>query len=150
MACHCNQQYFLEKSGIEEKFFLSDFVFKNRIYDFLLSRVDHEKRIEQATYSDEFRDNHMSMEPKLMKSFYKAYFRYSELMLDKKISFWHKLKPGDLMTTNNYRVLHARSAFKDRGDNVRFLEVGYFDLDCVLAKIRLLAEEQGIPSPLDL
>jgi gamma-butyrobetaine dioxygenase len=116
---------------------------------FFLSRVDHEKKIEQATYSDEFRYNHMSVEPKLMKSFYKAYFRYSELTVDKKTSFWHKMKPGDLITTNNYRVLHARTAFKDRSDNVRLLELGYFDLDCVQSKIRLLAEEQGIPSPLD-
>ena len=116
---------------------------------FSVCRVDHDKKVKQMCYSDEFRHNHMPLEPKLMKSFYKAYFRYSELLADERTSFWYKMKPGDLMTLNNHRVLHARSEFKDRSDNVRLLELGYFDWDCVNSKIRILAEKQGIPSPVD-
>ena len=100
-------------------------------------------------YSDEFRHNHMPLEPKLMKPFYEAYFRYSELLADRRTSFWYKARPGDIITLNNHRVLHARSQFKDRSDNVRILELGYFDWDCVSSKIRILAEKQGIPSPVD-
>jgi alpha-ketoglutarate-dependent taurine dioxygenase len=112
-------------------------------------RVDRDKKVKQLCYSDEFRHNDMPLEPKLMKLFYKAYFRYSQLLADKKTSFWHKTKPGDIMTVNNHRVLHARSEFKDRSNNVRLLELGYFDLDCVYSKIQILAEKQGIPSPID-
>ena len=116
---------------------------------FLSSSVDHANKIKQFRYGDEFRDNHMSTEPKLMKSFYKAYFRCSELLSDRKTSFWYKMEPGDIMTLNNHRVLHARSEFKDLSDNVRRLELGYFDCDCLHSKIRVLAEKQGLQSPLD-
>ena len=53
------------------------------------------------------------------------------------------------MTLNNYRVLHGRSKFNDRSNNVRILELGYFDWDCVYSKIRILAEKQKVPSPVD-
>ena len=98
-------------------------------------------------YSDEFRHNHMSIEPRRMKSFYKAYFRYSELLADSRTSFWYKMKSGEMMTLNNHRVFHGRSEYQDDGDNVRVLDTAFLDWDCVHSKIRILAEEIGRESP---
>ena len=108
-------------------------------------------KLKQVFYGEEYRYHRMPLEPKLMKSFYKAYFHFSELLYEnKKTSFWYKMKPGDIMTANNYRVLHGRSAFQNQaGDSVRSLQISYLDLDCVNSKIRFLAEKQGIPSPVD-
>ena len=93
-------------------------------------------------YSDEFRDNHMPLQPRQMKSFYKAYFRYSELLAGRRTSFWYKMKSGDIMTVNNHRVFHGRSEYQDKGDNVRLLDTAYLDWDCVHSKIRILAKKQ--------
>ena len=100
-------------------------------------------------YSDEFRDAHMPLPPEKMKLFYKAYFRLFELMNDARCSFWIKMKPGEVYAANNHRVLHGRSAYLDSDKNVRLLQLGYLDWDCVHSKIRLLAKEQGIDSPID-
>ena len=118
------------------------------LYACCLFRLDRDKKLKQMCYSDEFRSNVMSLEPKLMKSFHKAYFRYSELLYDKKSSFEYKMRPGDMMAFNNFRILHARSEYKDRSDNVRLLEIGYFDWDCAHSKFRILAAKQGLPSPM--
>ncbi|XP_028410830.1 gamma-butyrobetaine dioxygenase-like [Dendronephthya gigantea] len=114
-----------------------------------LIRLDSAKKLKQLFYSDEYRDNQMPLEPKLMKSFYKAYFRYSELMQDKRTSFSYKMKPDEILAVNNGRVMHARADYKDTSDNVRHLEQGYFTWDCVDSKIRILAENMGIQSPID-
>ena len=100
-------------------------------------------------YSDEFRDANMPLPPEKMKLFYKVYYRFTELMYDKRTSFWYKVKPGEIMTTDNHRVLHGRSAYHDSDTNVRVLHLAYLDWDCVHSKIRILAEEQGITSPVD-
>jgi gamma-butyrobetaine dioxygenase len=114
---------------------------------FVFFSVDNENKVAQTCYSDEFRDNHMPLEPRRMKSFYKAYYRYSELLADKRTSFWYKMKSGDIMTLNNHRVLHGRSEYQDEGNNVRVLETAFVDWDCVHSKIRILAEKQGLESP---
>ena len=84
-----------------------------------------------------------------MKLFYKAYFRLFALMNDERASFWYKLESGEAFTANNHRVLHGRSAYFDSDKNIRLLQLGYLDWDCVHSKIRLLAKEQGIDSPID-
>ncbi|XP_028410876.1 gamma-butyrobetaine dioxygenase-like [Dendronephthya gigantea] len=111
--------------------------------------VDFEKKLNQVCYGDEFRDNHMPREPERMKSFYKAYFRFSELLDDKRTSFWYKMKSGDIITVNNHRVLHGRSAYQPDGEHARILETAFFDWDCFHSKIRILSEKIGVKSPVD-
>ncbi len=111
--------------------------------------VDPENKVTQVCYGDEFRDTQMPLEPRRMKSFYKAYFRFAELLADKRTSFWYKMKSGDIMTLNNHRVFHGRSAYRDEGNNVRLLQTAFFDWDCVHSRIRVLAEKLGHESPVD-
>ena len=111
--------------------------------------VDQANKVTQMCYSDEFRDNHKPLQPRQMKSFYKAYFRYSELLAGRQTSFWYKMKSGDIMTVNNHRVFHGRSENQDKGDNVRLLDTAYLDWGCVHSKIRIVAEKQGLESPVD-
>lgn len=113
------------------------------------SSLDHDGKICAVCYSDEFRDAYMPLPPEVMKSFYRAYFRFFELLDDRRTHFWYKMKPGEAMTVNNHRVLHGRSAYFDTDKNVRLLQLGYLDWDCVHSKIRVFAEEQGIASPVD-
>jgi alpha-ketoglutarate-dependent taurine dioxygenase len=89
----------------------------------------------------------MPLEPEHMKTFYKAYVRFTELLLDSKSSFWYKMKNGDGISINNFRVLHARTGYKNSANNYRVFQLAYMDWDCIHSKIRILSDEQGIPSP---
>ena len=89
----------------------------------------------------------MPLEPKDMKAFYKAYIRFTEMLLDHKSTFWYKMKNGDGISINNHRVLHARTGYEDSANNNRVFQLAYMDWDCVHSKLRILAEQQGIPSP---
>ena len=109
--------------------------------------VDAHGKLSQVGYSDEFRDRHMPLEPKNMRAFYKAYIRFTELLLDNKSSFWYKMQDGDGICINNHRVLHARNGYEDGENNKRVFQLAYMDWDCVHSKIRILAEQQGILSP---
>ena len=109
--------------------------------------LDSAGKLSQVGYSDEFRDRHMPLEPKQMKTFYKAYIRFTELLLDNKSSFWYKMKNGDGISINNHRVLHARTGYEDSKNNNRVFQLAYMDWDCVHSKIRILSNKQGIPSP---
>ena len=101
----------------------------------------------QVCYFDEFRDRHMPLEPENMMAFYKAYIRFSELLLDDKSGFWYKMKNGDGITVNNHRIFHARNGYEDSTNNKRVFQLAFMDWDCVHSKIRILSEQQGIPSP---
>ena len=111
--------------------------------------LDRNGKVCAVCYSDEFRDANMPLPPEKMKLFCKAYFRFTELMYDKRASFLYKVNSGEMVTIYNYRVLHGRSAYHDSGSNVRVVQVAFLDLDCVQSKIRLLAEKQGIASPVN-
>ena len=89
----------------------------------------------------------MPLEPGRMMAFYKAYIRFTELLLDNKLSFWYKMKNGNGITVNNYHVLYARSGYENTTNNKRVFQLAFLDWDCVHSKIRILSEQQGIPSP---
>ena len=112
---------------------------------FLFS-LDDDGKLSQVGYFDEFREAYMPLEPKYMKKFYKAYIRFSQLMLNES-SFWYKMKNGEGVCVNNHRVLHARNSYEDTTNNNRVLQLAYLDWDCVHSKIRILSKEQGTSSP---
>lgn len=118
------------------------------LYNLFFHSLDFLGKLSQVCYRDEFRDRNMPLEPKHMKAFYKAYRRFTELLNDDESSFWFKIKSGEAMTFNNFRVLHARSAFEiEKDSKSRWLQLAYMNLDCVYSKIRLLAEKHGVSSP---
>ncbi|XP_046852253.1 gamma-butyrobetaine dioxygenase-like [Xenia sp. Carnegie-2017] len=113
-----------------------------------LISLDFLGKLSQVCYRNDYRDRNMPLEPKHMKAFYKAYGRFTELLNDDESSFWLKIMSGEAMTFNNFRVLHARSAFEiEKDSKSRWLQFAYMNLDCVHSKIRLLAEKHGVSSP---
>ena len=57
----------------------------------------------------------------------------------------HKMVPGDMITFNNSRVLHGRSAFAVTGQGSRFLIGIYMDWDMMYSRMRVLAKKFNIP-----
>jgi gamma-butyrobetaine dioxygenase len=72
-----------------------------------------------------------------MEAFYLAYRKLGKLVEapENKVEF--RLNTGDLMVTNNLRVLHGRNAY-DSSTGDRHLQLSYMDFDDVLSRIRML------------
>jgi gamma-butyrobetaine hydroxylase len=62
-----------------------------------------------------------------IKSFYKAYRHYAEILERPDLQINFKLQPGELVLFDNTRVLHARKAYSAGGS--RHLQGAYSDLD---------------------
>jgi gamma-butyrobetaine dioxygenase len=70
-------------------------------------------------------------------AFYRAYRKLGKLVEapENKVEF--RLNTGDMMVTNNLRVMHGRNAY-DPSTGDRHLQLSYMDYDDVLSRIRML------------
>ena len=76
-----------------------------------------------------------------VESYYKAYAVFRDLLnseeMKAKYGYEFRLKPGDLVTFNNRRMLHGRTAFTST-NGTRHLQGTYVDIDRFLNKLRVL------------
>ena len=82
----------------------------------------------------------IKIEPEKIKSFYKAYRHYAEILERESLTFEFKTQPGDLMLFDNARVFHARKEFSDSGS--RWLQGAYADLDSLYSSLSVLTRNQ--------
>ena len=66
--------------------------------------------------------------------YYQAIKRLAKIIKDEKNEFWIKLKKGQILLIDNFRVLHGRSSFS--GD--RALLTAYAPRDEFISKARLM------------
>ena len=71
-----------------------------------------------------------------MAAFYSAYRKYAQLARDDRYQIRFKLESGDLLTFDNWRVLHGRQAYQPSTGN-RHLQGCYVDRDEVLSRLRV-------------
>ena len=79
-------------------------------------------------------------------SFYPALKEFAALLARPEATYEYLLKEGDAVIFDNRRVLHARTAFRDKGEQSdgetnRWLKGCYFEADTFLDKGRLLRAE---------
>ncbi len=72
-----------------------------------------------------------------MESFYRAYRKLGRMIESDQHKIQFRLNSGDIMVTNNLRVLHGRTAYTG-GSGERHLQLSYIDFDDVLSRIRML------------
>lgn len=77
------------------------------------------------------------LKPEGMEAFYLAYRKLGALVEAPQNKVQFRLNAGDIMVTNNLRVLHGRNAY-DPGSGERHLQLSYMDYDDVLSRIRML------------
>ena len=75
--------------------------------------------------------------PDLMEKVYKAHHRFGNLLHDDKFQIKFRLKPGDIFSFNNRRVLHGRTAF-DPNSGHRHLQGYYIDRDEIIGRLNYL------------
>ncbi len=69
--------------------------------------------------------------------FYQAYTTLGKLIDAPENRVQFRLDAGDIMVTNNLRVMHGRNAY-DPNSGARHLQLSYMDYDDVLSRIRML------------
>jgi len=69
--------------------------------------------------------------------FYRAYRQLGRLIEAPENMVQFRLNTGDIMVTNNLRVMHGRKSY-DANTGARHLQLSYMDMDDVLSRIRML------------
>ena len=75
--------------------------------------------------------------PNRMKKYYLAYRKFASLVHDKKFTVNFKLQAGDILSFDNRRVLHGRTAF-DPNSGRRHLQGYYMDRDEIIGRLNFL------------
>jgi len=75
-----------------------------------------------------------------IRSFYKAYRHWNEIIERDDLKITFKLSEGDLMLFDNTRIMHARTAFSKKGK--RHLQGAYTDLDGLYSLLNILENRQ--------
>ncbi|XP_049326944.1 gamma-butyrobetaine dioxygenase [Astyanax mexicanus] len=106
---------------------------KNHIID-----VDSEGRVVRINYNNATRDSTLDLPLDQVQPFYSSLKSFVELMNQPENVFTYRMEPGDLVTFDNWRLLHGRKSYLSGSINLRHLEGAYLDWDEVMSRLRLL------------
>ena len=97
-------------------------------------QLDENKRLKQVRFSPRL-DFVPLMDKEKLELYYAARNKISEMYNSKKFRIEFRLKPGDLLMMDNYRLLHGRTEFNANEGN-RFLQGCYIDYDSTEGKLK--------------
>jgi len=103
---------------------------------------DENKRLKQVRFSPRL-DFVPLMDKEKLELYYAARNKISEMYNSEKFRIEFKLKPGDLLMMDNYRLLHGRTEFNANEGN-RFLQGCYIDYDSTEGKLKHLKRKFNI------
>ncbi|KAM3877107.1 gamma-butyrobetaine dioxygenase [Diretmus argenteus] len=106
---------------------------KNRIID-----VDSEGRLARINFNNATRDSVLDLPLHQVQPFYRALKAYVDIMNRPENVVTYQMQPGDLVTFDNWRVLHGRRSYISNPDKLRNLEGAYLDWDEVMSRLRVL------------
>ncbi|KFV04537.1 PREDICTED: gamma-butyrobetaine dioxygenase [Pterocles gutturalis] len=109
---------------------------KQRIID-----VDSRGQAVRINYNNATRDTVFDIPVEKVRSFYKALKEFDDLLNSTEHKFTYKLKPGDIVTFDNWRVLHGRQSYQSGSEVTRHLEGAYADWDVVMSRLRILRKK---------
>ena len=99
-------------------------------------QLDENKRLKQVRFSPRL-DFVPLMDKEKLELYYTARNEISEMYNSEKFRIEFKLKPGDLLMMDNYRLLHGRTEYNANEGN-RFLQGCYIDYDSTEGKLKHL------------
>jgi gamma-butyrobetaine dioxygenase len=101
-----------------------------------LIKLNDDKNFKQVRFSPRM-DYVPILEKEKLDLYYKSRKKLSEMYNSDNYRIEFKLKSGDLMMIDNYRLLHGRTAYNTKEGN-RFLQGCYIDYDSTEGKLRHL------------
>ena len=105
-------------------------------------QLDENKRLKQVRFSPRL-DFVPLMDKEKLELYYAARNKISEMYKSNKFRIEFKLKPGDLLMMDNYRLLHGRTEYNANEGN-RFLQGCYIDYDSTEGKLKHLKRKFNI------
>lgn len=100
--------------------------------------VDPEGRAARINYNNATRDSVLDLPLHQVQPFYRALKKFVTVMNRPENVVTYSMQPGDLVTFDNWRLLHGRRSYVSRPDRLRHLEGAYLDWDEVMSRLRIL------------
>lgn len=100
--------------------------------------VDEEGQVLRVNYNNATRDSVLDLPLHQVQPFYRALRAYVDIMNRPENVVTYRMEPGDLVTFDNWRLLHGRRSYISRPDMLRHLEGAYLDWDEVMSRLRIL------------
>jgi gamma-butyrobetaine dioxygenase len=82
-------------------------------------------------------DQVTAVDPAVLSKFYEARRMYSNIIMSEAVQVRFKLNPGEMFMVDNYRLFHARRAFKLES-GTRHMQQAYIDRDVVSSRQKTL------------
>ncbi|KAJ7391731.1 Gamma-butyrobetaine dioxygenase [Desmophyllum pertusum] len=117
----------------------------NKKFPRLTIELGENDQVIRFSFNNHVRDSVMLVSPEKSIQLYEAYLAIGRMLRDPANQIEHKMIPGDMVTFNNSRVLHGRSAFKITQASNRYLQGYFLDWDAVYSRMRVLAKQFNIP-----
>lgn len=106
---------------------------KNKIID-----LDHNGNVVRINYNNATRDSVLDLPAEQVHPFLSALKDFVLLMYKPENLVTFKMEPGDVLTFDNWRILHGRLSYHSDGGYERHLEGAYADWDEVMSRARCL------------
>lgn len=104
-------------------------------------RVDWTGKVSRINYNEPLRESFLNVTVDDITDVYHAYNYLTKMFYDPRFVVTTKMIPGDMLTIDNDRLLHGRTAYDVRDDDVRWLHQAYVDWDVLRSKLCTLQEK---------
>ncbi|ELK15994.1 gamma-butyrobetaine dioxygenase [Pteropus alecto] len=102
--------------------------------------LDDKGQVVRINFNNATRDTIFDVPVERVQPFYAALKDFVDLMNCKEFKFTFKMNPGDVITFDNWRLLHGRRSYEAGTEISRHLEGAYADWDVVMSRLRILRQ----------
>ncbi|KAM4721856.1 gamma-butyrobetaine dioxygenase [Rhinophrynus dorsalis] len=92
----------------------------------------------RINFNNATRDSVLDIPAEKVQPFYSSLKEFVQLMNKPENTFTYKMKPGEVVTFDNWRILHGRRSYQSGAEVSRHLEGSYLDWDVVMSRMRSL------------
>uniref|UniRef100_A0A8D0BDS5 gamma-butyrobetaine dioxygenase n=1 Tax=Salvator merianae TaxID=96440 RepID=A0A8D0BDS5_SALMN len=102
--------------------------------------VDDKGQVVRINFNNATRDSIFDIPVEKVKPFYTALKDYVDLLNSTDNKYTYKMKPGEIVVFDNWRLLHGRQSYQAGTEVSRHLEGAYADWDVVMSRLRILQQ----------
>uniref|UniRef100_A0ACB8G4M2 Gamma-butyrobetaine dioxygenase n=1 Tax=Sphaerodactylus townsendi TaxID=933632 RepID=A0ACB8G4M2_9SAUR len=106
---------------------------KQRILD-----TDDKGQVIRINFNNATRDSILDIPAEKVKPFYAALKDFVNLLNSVENKYTYKMKLGEIVVFDNWRLLHGRQSYQAGTEISRHLEGAYADWDVVMSRLRIL------------
>ncbi|KAM5138556.1 gamma-butyrobetaine dioxygenase [Mantella aurantiaca] len=100
--------------------------------------LDPNGNLLRINFNNATRDSVLNIPAERVQPFYSSLKEFVNLMNKPENTFCYKMKPGQVVTFDNWRILHGRRSYESGAGDSRHLEGSYLDWDVVMSRLRAL------------